>query len=134
MHLRKVGSRALSSCAGEEVTTRSRGQPWDSARHERSSGHIHQRIRFARNSPCFLILSDDATALFICFATHSRRSMLLSKSAAIAVRLGACVSRCVSDRRWRAMDVEIKLHLQMGRSSSNPLMVVATADRCKNEV
>lgn len=83
---------------------------------------------FAHESPCFLILPDDATALFMSFSTHSRRSMQWSMSAAItAVRLGACVSRSVSNKRWRAMEVELKLHLQMGRSSSNPLMVVATS-------
>lgn len=64
---RKVGSRALSSCAKEESDNRSRGQPYDNARHRERSNHIHQRTQFAHNPSCIPILPDDATALFIFF-------------------------------------------------------------------
>jgi hypothetical protein len=91
------------------------------------SNHIHQRTLLARNSPSFLFsqmmrqlfnpLSDDVLG-----GRCGCRSQLNHGCPAWRVRL-----RCWSDARKQAIEFELKLHSQKGRSSSFPRNVVATS-------
>jgi hypothetical protein len=73
-----------------------------------------------------LTLADDATSLILASTTAPRWLLQIFKSA-VSRRSAWCVRpRSCRNKRWRAIDVELKLHYKMGRSSSISLMVVAT--------
>jgi hypothetical protein len=131
-HEGRWGSRALSSCAerggsDDGVARAIACLAWHTQDIKEEQPHTSaptvcaHLIRFS-NTPrrC------DSSS--IVFATNPRQLMQWFQSQLFhGGQPGACSRDAVGNKRWWAIDVEVKLHSQTGRSSSLPRGVVATS-------